>query len=107
MQIDEERVHGTGTRIRRVGEDARSYLTRMAGPMRAATQGNDGLSAVHTLRQVLERLYTNTEATAAASVTNGDNVMTAAYSHRVTDIAQARAFAAFDPAGVGCDDGSR
>ena len=80
-----------------MGDDATSYLERVSTPMRARLQGNQGLTSMATLQQVVDQLERRTRDLATDSRSTGDRVMIAADSHHNTDAARAQGFAAMSP----------
>jgi len=97
VQIDKQTVRGAGARIRQVGDDASSYLQRVASPMRSRIQNTNGLMAIATLQQVVDQLQRRTTDLANDSRSTGDKVMVAADSYTTTDAARARSFASMSP----------
>lgn len=92
MEIDELQVRGAGGRIRRIGDDAHSFVDRTASAMQSGTQGNEGFAAVSTLRQVIEYLNAETKNMATKVQSTGDKVGVAADNHSRNESRQQSGF---------------
>jgi hypothetical protein len=99
VEINEPRVRDAGGKVRRVGDDADSYLNQILPKMMTGSEQNQCLASAAALKQVMETLQVHAKGLAGMSRTLGDNVVTAADNHELNDIRKARVFRELTPSG--------